>query len=227
MSKSKSPTHHWHYAIHGMPVVQWLLAACVAGGCFAHTDSSAQTRKPQAEPFATEAERCIVPASQLHQVNHFVLRAILRVESGLNPGAIGRNGNGTVDVGIGQTNSMHFRELAQHGVAPEHLRDACVGTYVAAWHLRKMITRYGNTMFAIAAYHSTTPYFNQRYQILISNELIRSGAMKGNLTPVPSITPGGPASAPAGRPPSEPPQARKSTHEPWGSIVSSIVTDAE
>lgn len=119
-----------------------------------------------------EAERCLMPASQFHQVNPQVLRAILKVESGLNPKAIARNRNGTLDVGIGQMNSIHFGELAKFGIAPGHLLDACVGTYVAAWHLRKQIARYGNTWYGIAAYHSATPRHNARYQLLLHHALV-------------------------------------------------------
>lgn len=140
-----------------------------------------------APPFSTVVERCIVPAANFHQVNQDILRAILKVESGLKPTAVGRNSNGTTDVGIGQMNSMHFQELAKYGVAPEHLKDACVGTYVAAWHLRKGISKYGNTWFGIATYHSATPYFNHRYQVLINNELVKANALAGNVLPVPPL----------------------------------------
>lgn len=158
-------------------------ASLAAALLAAHLSPSARAEAP----FSTEAERCIVPASALHGVNHFVLRAILKVESGLNPKALGRNGNGTVDVGIAQINSMHFPKLARHGVTPEHLRDACIGTYVAAWHLRQAIARHGNTWFGIATYHSSTPYYNARYQALLNNELVRSGALQGPLLSVPPL----------------------------------------
>jgi hypothetical protein len=137
--------------------------------------------------FSTEQERCIVPAAQFHQVNHDVLRAILRVETRLNPGTVTRNTNGTLDVGMGGMNSSNFPELAKHGVAPEHLLDACVASYVAAWHLKKNIAKYGNTWFGVAAYHSTTPYFNRRYQALLYNELVKSGTLEGALLPVPPL----------------------------------------
>lgn len=140
-----------------------------------------------APPFSTAVERCIVPAAIYHQVNHDILRAVLKVESGLKPEAVGRNDNGTVDVGIGQMNSMHFKELAKYGVAPEYLKDACVGTYVSAWHLKKGIAKYGNTWFGIATYHSATPYFNNRYQILLRNELVKANVITGNLLPVPPL----------------------------------------
>lgn len=156
--------------------------ACVFFCCSGHAKDIASP-----PPFTTEVERCIVPAAQLHGVNHFVLRAILKIESGLNPNALGRNENGTVDVGIGQANSMHFRDLARYGITPEHLKDACIGTYVAAWHLSKTIARHGNTWFGVATYHSATPYFNHRYQILLNNEMVKSGVFEGAVLPVPPL----------------------------------------
>ena len=157
-------------------------------------------KPPKAAMFTSEAERCILPASQHHTVNPYILRAILKVESNLKPGAVGKNDNGTLDVGIGQMNSIHFRELGRHGVRPGDLKDACIGTYVAAWHLSKEIAKHGNTWFGIAAYHSATPYFNRRYQILLSNELIRSGVMQGKILPVPTLRPGQVKQAQARRP---------------------------
>ena len=138
-------------------------------------------------PFSTKAEKCIIPAATYHSVNYYLLRALLKVESGLNPGAVNRNSNGSIDVGLGQHNSIHFGELAKFGLAPQHLLDACVSTYVAAWELKKSIDRFGNTWEGIAHYHSATPYNNQRYQILLRNELIRMGALIGAIQPVPPL----------------------------------------
>ncbi|ABE47291.1 Lytic transglycosylase, catalytic (plasmid) [Polaromonas sp. JS666] len=142
-----------------------------------------------AQPFSTPSEQCIVPASTYHTVNPYVLRSILTVESGLKSSAIGKNRNGSVDIGIGQINSIHLKELSQFGIGPTHLQDACIGTYVAAWHLKKAIAERGNTWEGVASYHSRTPYFNKRYQALIVNEMIRSGAMQGQLLPVPPLNP--------------------------------------
>ncbi len=33
----------------------------------------------------------------------------------------------------------------------------CVSVYVAAWRLREMTNKYGNTWAAVGAYHSETP----------------------------------------------------------------------
>jgi soluble lytic murein transglycosylase-like protein len=141
-----------------------------------------------AESFPRDVERCIVPAANYHRVNAQVLRAILVVESGLNPRALAKNANGTLDVGMGQMNSIHFRELGRYGIAPAHLLDPCVSTYVTAWHLRKVMDQAGNTWEGIARYHSASPYFNSRYQILLHNELVRSQVIRGRLIPVPQLS---------------------------------------
>lgn len=158
---------------------------------------AAAAARAQPAPFSGPQERCILPAASYHQVNAYVLRAILRVESGLNPGAIQRNANGSFDLGIGQMNSMHFGELARHGIAPGHLLDGCIATYVAAWHLGGIIRRHGNSWSSIARYHSATPYFNHRYQVLLTNELIRSGVLRGAPQPVPPLRPAQRASSAA------------------------------
>lgn len=140
-----------------------------------------------------------MPAAQYHGVNHNILRAVLRVESSLNPNTIARNDNGSVDVGIAGINSIHFKDLATFGISPTHLMDACVGTFVAAWNIRKHIAADGNTMEAIARYNSKTPYFNRRYQILLHNELVRSGVVDGSILAVPPLRPGVSSHAPGTR----------------------------
>lgn len=179
-----TPTHHQTKR----PLT---LIACALLTTTATAASHAQApKKPAtAAPYTTEHERCIIPAAYYHGVNHAILRAILKVESNLNPKAVGKNDNGTEDVGIGQMNSMHFKELSKFGIAPEQLKDACTGTYVAAWHLKKGIAKHGNTWFAVARYHSATPYFNNRYQILLNNELVKAGVIQGKRMPVPPLRP--------------------------------------
>lgn len=174
----------------------WLLC------CAAAFSQPVSSRSTPPAPFSTEVERCIVPASEFHTVNYHLLRAILRVESGLRAQVVSRNSNGSVDVGIGQINSLHFSELAKHGIAPESLLDACVATYVSAWYLRKTILTHGNTWEGVARYHSSTPQFNRRYQVLLKNELIKAGVLSGAVQPVPALAQRGGqqvASAGAGR----------------------------
>lgn len=136
------------------------------------------------------ATRCVVAAAKFHKVNQTVLSAILKVESSYNAGAINRNADGSIDVGIGQMNSIHFKELSGHGIAPGNLLDPCVGSYVAAWHLGRQIKRHGNTWFAIGAYHSVTPYYNTRYQALIFNAMVDMRAATGPKLTVTPLKPG-------------------------------------
>lgn len=141
-------------------------------------------------------DRCIEPAAVYHAVNADILRAILTVESRMNPNTVTKNSNGSIDVGIAGINSIHFKDLAKVGVAPSDLLDACVATYVAAWKVSKKMARWGNNWFGIAAYHSETPYFNQRYQVLLQNQLVRSGVLAGSIAPVPPLRrPSSPAAA--------------------------------
>lgn len=118
---------------------------------------------------------CFWGAVNYHSVNPHVLWAILRVESKFNPLAIRKNTNGTLDVGMGQMNSVHFTRLARYGIAPADLLNGCVATYVAAWHIAGLMSAHGNTWEGIARYHSATPHLNRRYQALLASELSRAG----------------------------------------------------
>ena len=149
----------------------WVLAC-------AHTSAHGQTTATAQPSSSLAVDPCLMPASQRHGVNPHILRAILQVESGMRPHVVNRNRNGSIDVGMAQINSIHFRELAQWGITPERLLDPCVATHVAAWHLKRVMLRHGNTWFGVAAYHSTTPAHNQRYQALLKQELMRSGVWR-------------------------------------------------
>ena len=177
----------------GCQISPWkaLLRALRTGACLVLSiGASGETkREPTPSNEMQSNEQCIPAASAYHDVNAALLKAILMVESGLNPWEVKRNSNGTLDVGMAGINSIHFNEIAKFGIAPEQLLDACVATYVAAWHLKKGIRQYGNTWFGIAAYHSVTPYFNHRYQIMVYNQLVKNKSMNGPLLKVPALQP--------------------------------------
>ena len=65
---------------------------------------------------ALPAQACWDDAAQRYQVSSALLYAIARTESGLNPQAIGRNGNGSRDIGVMQINSPWLPTLASHGI---------------------------------------------------------------------------------------------------------------
>ena len=138
---------------------------------------TAATATSRSESHTKPLKKCITAAADYHGVNPYLLRAILVVESQLNPKAININKNGTRDIGVAQINSIHLPVLQSHGIKENHLMDGCVNTYVGAWLLRKQIARYGLNWFGVAAYHSVTPDKNFRYQILVYNEMVRSGTI--------------------------------------------------
>ena len=72
--------------------------------------------------------RRIDDAAARHRVNALVLRAIGWHESRLQPAAVGRNANGSVDVGAFQINSVHWRRAGAPAASPRTaLTDGCVG----------------------------------------------------------------------------------------------------
>ena len=151
---------------------------------------------------------CIDDAAAHHQVNAQVLRAIGWQESRLQPAAIGHNGNGSIDVGAFQINSIHLPELARYGIGRAALADGCVSAEVAAWHYRRQIDLQGNGWQAVGAYHSHTAaraawYANQIAAILMRWNVMPRGALPfpaaGTLAPgrAPLPTPSHPALAPS------------------------------
>lgn len=112
---------------------------------------------------------CFDAAAQYHQVNPWILRAIAWAESHNQPSAVHRNENGSVDYGLMQINSVHLDELKPFGVSTGTLMQGCPNVYVAAWHLKRQMQKYGNTWLAVGAYHSETPALRDRYaaQILV------------------------------------------------------------
>ena len=116
-----------------------------------------------AQPIAPRATDCIDEAAAYRQVSPTVLRAIAWHESRMREDAVSRNSNGSVDLGAFQINSIHLPRLSRERIGRTELLDGCVSAYVAAWHLRQQIDRYGPTWEAVGAYHSRTPALNRRY----------------------------------------------------------------
>jgi hypothetical protein len=141
--------------------------------------------------FRVDAD-CIDDAARRHGVNADVLRAIGWQESRLQPRAIGRNADGSVDVGAFQINSVHLAELGRYGIARDALADGCVCAEVAAWLYRRQVDLMGDTWQAVGAYHSHTAahaawYANQIAAILRRWKVMPPGeppfAIGGTLAP--------------------------------------------
>lgn len=133
----------------------------------------------QAATLTPRAQACAEGAADYHKVNPQTLTAILLHESRGKADVVLQNTNGSLDVGLAGTNSVHFQELAKKGVAPRDLLDECVSAYVGAWNYSKKVFKHGNTWQAVGAYHSETPIHNALYQIAIYNKMVDLGFLVG------------------------------------------------
>ncbi|WP_249173340.1 lytic transglycosylase domain-containing protein [Burkholderia dolosa] len=98
---------------------------------------------------------CFEDAGARYGIDPNLLHAIAIVESNMNPNAIGKNRNGTVDVGLMQINSSHFHRLQRQGISREKLtRDPCTSVLVGAEILSTFIERHGYTWRAVGAYNA-------------------------------------------------------------------------
>lgn len=122
-------------------------------------------------PWRLAQANCFDDAAAFHHVNANVLRAIAWIESHNQPAAKHVNENGSIDYGVMQINSIHLRQLSRYGVDASVLMQPCKNVYIAAWHLRNQIVRYGNTWAAVGAYHSATPALRDGYAAQVSRIL--------------------------------------------------------
>lgn len=97
---------------------------------------------------------CFGEASRDYGVPETLLRAIAKVESGNNPSAVGKNTNGSSDLGLMQINSSWLPTLSKWGITRNMLiNDACMNIKVGAWVMANNIKRHGYNWTAIGAYN--------------------------------------------------------------------------
>lgn len=113
--------------------------------------------------WCTEVD-CIIDAAQCFQINPLVIKAIIWLESKNQQQAINRNKNSTIDVGIMQVNTVHFKALKAKGIDESLLREnSCANVFSGTWVLRQNIERYGYTWDGIGYYHSRIPVHHDKY----------------------------------------------------------------
>ena len=100
------------------------------------------------------AESCWQSAAKRYGIHDSILRAIALTESAMDPHAVNRNTNGSVDVGLMQINSRWFPQLAKAGIQPGDLWVPCINIHVGAWVLAGEVRRFGYNWQAIGAYNA-------------------------------------------------------------------------
>ena len=112
---------------------------------------------------ALPAQACWDEAAARYRVSSELLYAIARTESALDPQAVGRNRNGTRDIGLMQINSAWLPTLAAHGIGERDLFDPCTSIHVGAWILAGNVQRLGYTWDAVGAYNAANPVLRRAY----------------------------------------------------------------
>lgn len=147
-----------------------LLAVLVAGATLAAPPAFARGPGPGE---ATPWDGCFAAVGAYYKINPLLLKAIARQESSMNPNAIGKNTNGTVDMGLMQINSIHLPKLARAGIRREQLLDPCTNIAVGGWVLADAISRHGMSWTAVGAYHSPTAWRRVNYAAKVQGHLMR------------------------------------------------------
>ena len=135
---------------------------------------------------AVPAKACWDEAAARYRVNSALLYAIAQTESGLNPLAVGRNPNGSRDIGLMQVNSAWLPKLAEYGISERDLFQPCTSIHVGAWLLARNIYRYGYTWEAVGAYNAVTPSKRSAYIRKVQRNLWAGAAKRTGLAGKPA-----------------------------------------
>lgn len=109
------------------------------------------------------ASACWQDAAAQYGMNPYLLYAIAKTESNLNPSAINRNKNGSYDIGLMQINSSWLPTLRKYGIEEAQLWDACINIHVGAWVLAQNMRRMGNSWEAVGAYNARNSELRIKY----------------------------------------------------------------
>ena len=116
---------------------------------------------------------CFEQAEATYGIHRDLLKAIALQESGLNPVAINKNSNGSVDVGLMQINSQWWPRLSRAGFNTDWLYDPCYNVLFGSWILAQNVARRGMTWEAVGAYHSPTDWRARQYSAQIATRLAK------------------------------------------------------
>jgi soluble lytic murein transglycosylase-like protein len=139
------------------------IAAAVLTACSCLPAGAQAASQMPPQPLGNDVSACWRGAAQYHGVDVWLLYSVAWVESKLQPGQIGRNTNGTFDLGLMQINTIWLPKLKKFGISSNQLMDGCTSIYVGAWIMAQNIRSMGYTWRAIGAYNSRTPSIGFKY----------------------------------------------------------------
>ena len=115
---------------------------------------------------------CWDRAAHYYHVDPYLLFAIAKVESGMNPYAVGWNHDGSRDVGLMQINSTHFSELQRKGIDEYRLiAEPCTSIMVCGSILSSMIKVYGYNWEAVGAYNAGLKKENYQQRMIYAHKV--------------------------------------------------------
>ena len=117
------------------------------------------------------AQACWSQAAARYRLSSDLLYAIARTESSLNPAAVGRNRDGSRDLGLMQVNSRWLPRLASFGISERELLKPCTNIHVGAWILAGNVQRLGYTWNAVGAYNAASPQRRAAYVARVRRHL--------------------------------------------------------
>lgn len=98
---------------------------------------------------------CWEEAGARYGIEPELLQAIAIVESGLNSGAVNKNRNGTIDLGLMQINSSHLPGLGKFNIDRDVLmNNPCQNVMTGAWILAENMRHFGYSWEAVGAYNA-------------------------------------------------------------------------
>lgn len=120
---------------------------------------------PHVPSYMQAAVSCAFEVGPRYGVPVNLVIAVAEVE-GARPHTVKKNSDGSLDVGRMQINSIHFDDLAQYGITPQHLMEpGCYPVELATWMIaRHMQGCKADLWTCVARYHSKTPQNNIEYQ---------------------------------------------------------------
>ncbi len=107
--------------------------------------------------------RCFTSAAHRYHLSPVLLYSIAWGESRMNPRAMNRNSDGTIDIGMMQVNSRWLPMLGSFGISEDMLLDPCTNIGVGAWVLANEFYRRGASWGAVGRYNSPDPRVGAQY----------------------------------------------------------------